>query len=606
MPVSRRLTRDPLPDESLHGYLARRAEMDAYDNVEEMLRDFGSIRSRVFRAVTLDCDELAAVAAGLRVDPARLKRIQFAVPSDPRLRRLHHCLLPMCHLERANRRFAPASLRISPHIRARWHLKDLPFCPETGQILTDTCSACGHRQGWYHTVGIDRCDRCMADLSKSEAPFVAPGDREALDEVAAIFHPDQHVAEGALAVLPIDLSPAAVLELLIRTMRLIDPPLGERWTNGMERPSGSRCAAAMAEAWRLMRRWPEGPLELMGDRLARAEDSLQDGNDGASMRFLFVRKAYGLSSELRPVIEALNEHCRQIGDPKGAQREGLIAPKDAERALRVVGTGVAAARRKGALKTIFAIGPMHARPMHRADEIEEIRRQMDEGRFPESVSEELGVPKYAISQLVAAGIMENVPHPFVTAFLGEPQIWAFSFQRFKQRILDASQENVRGVSLTVAMRVFGGGPKPWAAIVSALLDGRIPFSLSTARPRLDGIEVCNCGFAEFHSRLRSMAVPLAELPDLLSKRDAGEILNLSPQKYGPLLTGLRLKNTVKRASVPTSAVLKMASAYISSVEIARRVGKSPRWVKFELLRLGLEQTSLAGYERAEVESLLNI
>ncbi len=98
--------------------------------------------------------------------------------------------LPSLMIKKRVRRFSPAAPAASPHHRAIWDLRLIPACTVTGEILLGDCGnpECSPT-GWSATPGIDRCEHCTADLTKSSTTSIP-------DETRVVLGGSRHILES--------------------------------------------------------------------------------------------------------------------------------------------------------------------------------------------------------------------------------------------------------------------------------------------------------------------------------------------------------------------------------------------------------------------------
>jgi hypothetical protein len=67
-------------------------------------------------------------------------------------------------------RFSPVSLDLAPYDPAIWHVRLLPFCPTSWEILMEKCPFCAKRSGWQLEAG----SATTLDLLVRLIPVVGP------------------------------------------------------------------------------------------------------------------------------------------------------------------------------------------------------------------------------------------------------------------------------------------------------------------------------------------------------------------------------------------------------------------------------------------------
>lgn len=87
------------------------------------------------------------------------------------------------------RRVAPTFLEEQGRYRAVWSLYPLGFDPGSREMLLSVCPACEQRLRFTSCLGIERCEKCGADLRRFRQPKVSVSDEHALDFVAGLVDP---------------------------------------------------------------------------------------------------------------------------------------------------------------------------------------------------------------------------------------------------------------------------------------------------------------------------------------------------------------------------------------------------------------------------------
>lgn len=163
-----------------------------------------------------------------------------------------------------------------------------------------------------------------------------------------------------------------------------------------------------------------------------------------------------------------------------------------------------------------------------------------------------------------------------------------------------------------AVRIVGGRLKPWDAIVEAMLARTLPFEIRDMESSL---------FERIRVNVADLAGPASQpitrpdtptaltirmemgfpFVDKMTKRDAGEVLNLGVRQYTRLLIGYR---TSFDRNVPIADVVRIAGGHVTNTEIAARLGITYQAVRLKAAALGITRLSEAGYGRQLAERLL--
>lgn len=175
------LRSQPLPGESLEGFVARLAELNLHPGPQWILRT--AKLTDGFDRRTSELSGLAGVA-GVPVESLGAMS-HWPVPGRPsQLRFGEHCV-QMNALALYQDRICPLCIAQHGFARQLWHLKAYAVCHEHSLPLVDHCSTCGWQLRWQRP-GLDRC-RCGAQLQAGNdfAPESAVNVARQLSEVAA-------------------------------------------------------------------------------------------------------------------------------------------------------------------------------------------------------------------------------------------------------------------------------------------------------------------------------------------------------------------------------------------------------------------------------------
>lgn len=520
--------------------------------------------------------------------------------------------IPRHDLEVQHRRYSPAALAIHPYDRAIWHVRTLPTCVETGQFLIDSCPSpeCGVRQGWYHTPGIDRCDRCLEPLVLAESGTVPDEQRIPLDLAIGLVHPDHLKRSASLGQLPdrvAVLGPSGAYELLMRLLPVACPDLPRRHLLHTAAPA--KLAEAMAGAWPLLATWPAGFIAHADKLIMAAPRRHIDGNSGATVRFLNLARS---NSAPAPVAIAIGEVRAQLDlaeNPSLAKRNETV-----KQVARVVGRGtaiVAGLRRHGAIPARFAINK--GRPVALLDgaEIEAIEATLDDRMPLEKARLPLGVSVHGIEQLVSLGHLQELAHPFFRARYGAMQISAASVGNFLRAVEAAAgiADDRPRISLHSAFKAVGGRLKPWGPAFDALLSARVGFTLVPGDEPISKRMMLRPNACVVLAELTfsPLQFPQIAFETAMSKIDAMETLNLGASQVTQLLSPIKTKTGTHARTVPVDYVERLARDHITSTELAARRGVSMKRAYHDAISVGVPIKGRGGFcrERAETEFFPN-
>lgn len=596
----------PLVDESLDGLVARVASRTGLTNVRLVSAHGGVEHGHRPQLATTGWDDMPALAKLLEVDVAELRLRAHPLSADGTRRAFFGTSVPQAMLQTRIRRFSPAALLTSEHHRALWQLR-LPFDVDTGEVLVDRCPdpECATVQRWRRTSGIRFCDHCATDLSTARTTSVDPA--ALIDARAAIglIHPDPAKRAESRAALPHglrDADPGLVLDLALRLMPVVDPSFtrgpGSRWWDNPP----DRIAQALAAAWRLLPDFPASLRELMEERLRAATKQRPDGNGGASLRFVKLRKDPAVGPVVRAAVDELHELMSVDGPNGPAVRDGAM---DVREAARTIGFGMmelVALRRAGALRTVALLKNSVIYPAFDRREILAVRSDIERRCDARRAATLLGMPTYGAEQLLAAERLAPLRHPFFAARYGRPQTTIPDVEALAADIASMSDPATPSAApLERAVRAFGGSAKPWPALCAAILDRRLRIRLAPG----DG-PVLTRAFVDM-GEMRALTAASWAPPTIcgrggLSRRDAGDILNLGPLQYCDALG----RRGPLAGTVAIREVEALARERVAAVELAARFDASLRRVVAVLAAAGVERDSPAGYPRAAAETAVSL
>lgn len=259
------------------------------------------------------------------------------------------------------------------------------------------------------------------------------------------------------------------------------------------------------------------------------------------------------------------------------------------------------ARRRGELETRHVLRRSEVVPVLSRTEIRELADMESIGASVLGVSTHM--PRYAVAQLATGGIISAVPHPFVRERYGL-RIEAGSVEDLLDRLERASVDvgsEALTLTLASAMSVVGGREKPYLEVFEALLDGRLPFTLTagcgrlTRRVRIERTSLPAIG---------TMTCEQTEHYDHYILDDARNVLNLHGRD-ARALDPHRSGTKHSAAIFDRGLVRSLAERNIALGEAALRTGAHLRTVMGILNRAGVRSTAL-GWDRAAAEAVLGI
>ena len=593
----------PIPGESLDGYVARVCALEHLPTALEVTAMAGVVYGH--RAdLGLSCwDGLATVADCLRVDVAELQSRSHPRKADG-TRDFFGLAIDERHLESHVRRFSPESLAISPHHRALWALRPIPFCDVSWEFLTDRChrSFCGAVQRWHHTHGVDLCDVCGGSLVDTPVGTVPADLQTRLRLAIGLVHVDpRRRAESADALPPglQTLDASDRFDLLVACARLHDPTLTP-FRKPLSASPPEQLAAALAGGWSLLAGWPGAVERLASARIARRVGRHGDGSGGAILAFLKVGRYHSRyngsgpyrSQRLRDVVGELVLRFRTV------EAECF----DIAHAARVAGlkpSTIGAMRRTGVLPAAFTLRGNRPVPQVRRDGIEALAARLRGSDAIVTAARRLGLPYHGVEQLMALGCLVGIEDPAPKITRGPIRVAGSSVQELDDALLAMASPEGAGTwrSLPGVMDGVGGRLKPWGPLLRAMTEGRLRYAVDEGDdPIVERIRVQDQD-VQIVSGL-TLHRPDHDFPFAthMSIRDALRELNLQFRTGRPLLQQWSSCNGDER-TVPVEAVETIAASVAGPRELGSVMGITSAAAWRLMTASGLVRISTAGFDR---------
>lgn len=598
------------PDESFNGAVARWAASVWVERMLDITRFAGASYGNRPSAEAANESKIRLLAEEMKVDPEELIKRSRPLIADRGIdygrTLVNGLILPTTIIEKCTRRFSPAGLRIEQYHRELWDLRLLPACLETGEILTNSCEnpECTETSlRWRNTLGIDTCEHCVADLKEVQVERLPPDLITELRSAARLFAPttrDEALGELTARISGQDGQIAA--ELMIRLLPFVDPDL-KRFMKKLHLADPVKVAKAVIEAWAVLQDWPHGFERHALIKLNARTVKHSDGNARASMDFIKGTNMDSASGEMKKISRELRDTIDLMGPQREVILDATIGIKPATAKLGWHTAGLAQIRRDGALSSRLVLDKLaRLQPMFDRSEVELISKGVAEHRSIGSVSEELGISRYGIGQLIAASCFELLAHPFFVARYKEPQIAGCSFTTFLERLHSrACMIESRKISMSRAMKVIGGRLKPWGAVINALLNGSLPFQIGpTKRYLTRGILISTADVSLIEGLIpETQNASKMKLNEQIPKNDAAEILNLGPAQSIALFADLTRTHGNEGEPLTLKNILAIGRSHITTGELALRRNVSTQKAYTDAQRAGIPNLGAAGFDRNE-------
>jgi hypothetical protein len=600
-------------DESIPGMMVRAA-------TEHVLRQVGLI----YDAAGVDCAypghaqllpraDLERIAAVIRADPDRLaanagERVHSSNFGATHQRaRFGDLTLIRSHLELYRRRIGPVSLRTSAHHRVAWLNGLLPYCPQSLERLVDTCGHCSEPLGWLWTWGVEVCEWCERPVPASTEPPLPAEMAPHYQLFASLMSPVEAERAAARASLPARLRGvgyATLIRLACRTGLICrDEPITRCTQHELDELEPTTLASVVTTGAALLVDWPASFERFVH---ARA-DALRDDREGYHLWRTLLRRISNRKSEGEEqstlVLEVLPD-LQNSFERSFAGGSRYYLPNEVARIWGVDHLETLRAVDAGAVKVTHLPGITRRRMQFDAVQVEAIGRLLRSTPAINTLPGKLDMPNYGVEQLVDARLLRRERHPAVLAIRPWICVQSRSLDLLLARLARAVRSGTPpkdAVPLLAASRRIGGREKPWAAIVAAILTGKLrawsaggPFNTRTTL-------VLPNDMAQFDDV--AFEASDAEFPfsPLINLDDLGEILNVSP-KYLPAVVAhfdLKFESISRALCTGKAGALAVARAMVSSAEVGPHMGRSARRADTALRKESKSRVSV-GWDRRQL------
>ncbi|GAA3710536.1 hypothetical protein GCM10022268_19520 [Sphingomonas cynarae] len=589
-----RFALDLRDDESVPGAIARAVAEHHLVRIGAVLK--GSGHGRYAGATQLaDATTLRRIAQVIRCDPQHLVTQAGRRLVEPGDRRLQHfvdfdgLVVPSGHLELKRRRIAPGALLASPHHRQDWMLNVLPYSTETLERLVDECPACGVALGWTRSVGIGRCEHCLATVPPSPLPSLPAelaADYRLFASLVSLRSAGRAAAVEALAPRLRDMTSGGLARFAMRLGLDCGEDEGRRaWQTRAGHMSPERLARTVCRGIGLLRTWPEGIVEWAQERVDHARDESACRRD---LNRRIRRIAWG-DSGFEDQRELVHEAFPAFASPRARADLGgrLYTGREADRILPGFATHAPEIRRLGLVtsRSDGARGTMESFIYHSAP-IDAAGASWRDATPVTTIIARLGLPLYAVEQMIGSGLLGLHDDPILAVVMRRRQAVASIFDDLLARLRRRARRRAPPSStlpIGWESRRIGGGPKPWSEIFHGLLDGRIPFWLD-GEPDAEHFFVERNGLDAFIDRPPPVHSENRPLSPAMSTGDAAELLNVVPNHVVRLASAGVLTRTVglRAMTIARDEVERLARHHVSPAELARRARTSAEAVNDRL------------------------
>ena len=407
--------------------------------------------------------------------------------------------------------------------------------------------------------------------------------------------------QEARAKLPLplaDLAGGELLELALALVPVVNPQMKIRGPNGIQRQQEApmHWVATLADTWPILCQWPSGPAKVISDHMNRICTRRGDGNHGASIRFLQNARKTDVPQAVRDVISDFGDQCR-------ANMTMGVTVQEAVRRSGASAVALLKMRRAGNLPTLLGLDGDRPILLLSVEAIEQLAAKSRPRTRLLRASFGLGIPSYALRELVKLGFIDEA-HPQPGRGTGFT-VCSNSLQRFTERLRSRlTQVNWQlGTELPKVMFCIAGRPKPWAAVLGAIINNQISASLLQGdAPLAQRIVI-----GENAARL-VLAMPDAGVMDWdkveITQEDAAEIMNSGKPRMHQIFKALIAKHGIGE-NIFVADFVKLSNIYISNKEISKKLKINFAKVRHLIRRHQIEMPFTAIYMRADAEERIS-
>lgn len=598
---------EPVLGESLRGLVSDTCAANRIANTWGMLQYFGlPHRNRVDVSESAHLD-ISGLATALRIDKREVEKRRYP-PDTGSNRRFNGVIVPISRIEDRVRRFSPAAIAAGAlHHPATHELRDLPFSTVGWDLLQSTCpcEAKGVIQRWTRCNRTHRCDRCGGRLDRISPIPIAKAIQAPLQLIAGLVDGDALVQAEALELLPVAIRHAGrsfLYNTIINLTRCIvasddADPLAK--TNAM----ASACEAIM--------QWPIGLTNTvpgkscptyLWETLRRNYTVLGSCNE----------KWVAGNSTSQGTMESLNidqglPSARGIYRPNGTSVRVSTDLLGAMAAARLSGVDETALKEawddERLTQHFWVMGGERVRAFD-SDEVVALAPRLRVAKARALAGKMLGIPVYGIEQLLSVKL---VTPGSPTRQSKHALLYRNAFQGLIDRLDNVVTDDIPDpVLLIEAVRNVSGRPKPWAAVIAALLHRQIPFKYVAMPNRKPLVRRLNVSAAAVPA-IVAMAIDEESLRTIdvasrWSQADSLECLNGYKSTVGPL-AGLDVIGTRPKTYLANDVLTRCALG-ITTSDLARRSRTDVKRL-FRILEGRVPQIAPLFWDRDKAEDLMH-
>lgn len=544
-------------------------------------------------------DELQRLAYVARV-PARKfldragQRLQEKSGGKSMETRFGSLVMPRAFLELEGRRIGPLSVDRAHYHRLSWMNLLLPYCPESLERLVDTCGECGTRLGWRYAVGLASCDLCDAEIKASSAPPLPDDLAEEYRLFADLSSPDTIRVDDALERMPEALRHIGAGQLVRLSLLLgglvHDAPDAFSRNRVTDLPPATLALVATAGT-ALLRSWPQG----LRDWVAERTEHLRDRPEVIERLRSRLQRIVDRQMETGDIVDVVStalpdlrqhaahgfSHGRSYYLYKGVQNLlGLSSPRmealKSWKGIKFRRLNTAVGKEQGQF------------------DVEQIDGLVPAFRDAVDLNACTGLfrlPLYAIEQLSGAKVLEWENNQALLATGGRDKVRGASVRHLVERLNGGRKEGrtpADCVSLSSGSKLIGGRFKPWAAMLDALVSGRVPYWLRDGHPSTATIMIRASDLGRFSTVVDPEPPAGLTTSSHINQKDSAEVLNATTASLMALSGRYALPFEQQGMGLATSRerVLEVAAEIAWAGEICHHLQLHPTKVARVLSGLG--------------------
>lgn len=628
----------PQADEYFAGYLVRATAENHYHHPYEILMEAQVTHLRPTSFGFRRREQLASLAAYMRVDVAELERMFIPSGRRPGTVRFQGTLISKQHLETKIRRVSPRALRESAHCRAIWQLRPFSFDPGTREQLLSSCPKCGKLLGFERTLGVAYCDWCEQpdqwgypgpgiDLRDYEQPIIEVDDMEALDFVLGLVDPPSRDRAPRLIIgHPFGLEKSGDVFEFVIALACAVTQRPDRTAAGIRRPDTLEEAARLtpellARAGRAVLDWPRTFGEICTEASSNRDE--RDGHYGAYKEFgpiALLTKDPRVTGTIRAEVKALvgdtgkgdritsmsKVAARQLGRP-----EDFITTVAATAFFRIKKKSLERLGRSGTVTAVRGGAAAKSPVLFVRSELGEVIEQSRDLEYQSLAAARLGLGPHTLFDLAMRGTIEIGSGPALILIEKEGRYYR---RTGLDRLLEQVRERATAaappgfVPLRKAMLAYPPHRRPWTEAIQMMMGGELPVGLGDGASGgvLAGM-VVPANLKHLPAASRGSAFPATERVTLV---EIGLVLGVPEAVAQAFAAAGAFGATV--GNITFGCIVRFAEQYALASEVAEKSGVSVHALEKWLLDRGVASVDLVKgarrrlvYPRPAVEEVLS-